>query len=200
MDDEKSIRESLGKVLRTEGYEVVLGEDGEEAIQKLIQEPIDILVLDIGLPVKDGWAALRWLAQVNPLFPVILITGRWKQAELAEAAGVDVLMEKPLNVPNVAPDTSMSCSRNSRKSAAGNALSEACLAISGSSANRCSNASTTPVSIRRAAPFQRSLNMKKVILVVDDDPQIRESLGKLLSCRGLPSGIGGRWAAEHRNI
>lgn len=99
VDDEKSIRESLGKVLRTEGYEVVLGEDGQEAIQKLIQEPIDILVLDIGLPVKDGWAALRWLAQVNPLFPVILITGRWKQAELAEAAGVDVLMEKPLNVP-----------------------------------------------------------------------------------------------------
>jgi CheY-like chemotaxis protein len=99
VDDEKSIRESLSKVLRTEGYEVVPAEDGQEAIQKLVHEPIDILVLDIGLPVKDGWATLRWLAQVNPQFPVILITGRWKQAELAEAAGVDVLMEKPLNVP-----------------------------------------------------------------------------------------------------
>src|SRR5579859_2304002 len=99
VDDEKSIRESLSKVLRTEGYEVVPAEDGQEAIQKLVQEPIDMLVLDIGLPVKDGWATLRWLAQVNPLCPVILITGRWKQAELAEAAGVDVLMEKPLNVP-----------------------------------------------------------------------------------------------------
>jgi DNA-binding response OmpR family regulator len=99
VDDEKSIRESLNKVLRTEGYEVVLAEDGQEAIQMLVQKPIDILILDIGLPVKDGWATLRWLNQVNPFFPVILITGRWKQAELAEAAGVDVLMEKPLNVP-----------------------------------------------------------------------------------------------------
>lgn len=99
MDDEKSIRDSLNKVLRAEGYDVVLAEDGQEAIQKMVQESVDILILDIGLPVKDGWATLHWLNQVNPLFPVILITGRWKQAELAEAAGVDVLMEKPLNVP-----------------------------------------------------------------------------------------------------
>lgn len=98
VDDEKSIRDSLNKLLRAEGYEVVLAQDGQEAIQMLVQEPIDILILDIGLPVKDGWATLRWLKQVNPLFPVILITGRWRQAELAEAAGVAVLMEKPLNL------------------------------------------------------------------------------------------------------
>lgn len=98
VDDEKSIRDSLNKLLRTEGFEVVLAGDGQEAIQMLVREPIDILILDIGLPVKDGWATLRWLNQVNPLFPVILITGRWRQAELAEAAGVAVLMEKPLNI------------------------------------------------------------------------------------------------------
>lgn len=101
VDDEESIRESLSKVLHTEGYEVVLTENGQEAIEKLVQEPIDLLVLDIGLPVKDGWATMQWLAQVNPLFPVIVITGRWKQGELAEAAGVDVLMEKPLDVPKL---------------------------------------------------------------------------------------------------
>ena len=99
VDDEKAIRDSLSKLLCTEGYEVVLAMDGQQAIQMLVQEPIDILILDVGLPVKDGWATLRWLTQVNPLFPVILITGRWNQTELAEAAGVDVLMEKPLNVP-----------------------------------------------------------------------------------------------------
>ena len=98
VDDEKSIRDSLNKLLHTEGYEVVLAGNGQEAIQMLVREPIDILILDIGLPVKDGWATLRWLNQVNPLFPVILITGRWRQAELAEAAGVAVLMEKPLNI------------------------------------------------------------------------------------------------------
>lgn len=99
VDDEQSIRESLNKLLRVEGYEVVLAENGQEAIQKLVQEPIDLLLLDLGLPVKDGWGILRWLAQFNAGLPVIVITGRWKQSELAEAAGVEVLMEKPLNVP-----------------------------------------------------------------------------------------------------
>ena len=99
VDDERSIRESLSKVLRAEGYEIVLAENGQQAIEKLAQEPIDLLLLDLGLPGKDGWATLRWLAQVSPLLPVIIITGRWKQGELAAAAEVDVLMEKPLDVP-----------------------------------------------------------------------------------------------------
>ena len=95
VDDERSIRESLSKVLRAEGYEIVLAENGQQAIEKLAQEPIDLLLLDLGLPGKDGWATLRWLAQVSPLLPVIIITGRWKQGELAAAAKVDVLMGKP---------------------------------------------------------------------------------------------------------
>jgi len=99
VDDECSIRDALSKVLRAEGYEIVLAENGQDAIKKLVQEPIDLLLLDLGLPVKDGWGTLRWLAQVNPLLPVIIITGRWKQSERAAAARADVLMEKPLDVP-----------------------------------------------------------------------------------------------------
>ena len=56
VDDERSIRESLSKVLRAEGYEIVLAENGQQAIEKLAQEPIDLLPLDLGLPGKDGWA------------------------------------------------------------------------------------------------------------------------------------------------
>jgi DNA-binding response OmpR family regulator len=99
VDDERSIRESLCKVLRAEGYEVVCAENGEEAIGKCRQERMDLLLLDLGLPVKDGWETLKWMAEVNPLLPVIIITGRGQQRELAEKAGADALMEKPLNVP-----------------------------------------------------------------------------------------------------
>jgi two-component system, OmpR family, response regulator len=101
VDDEQSIREALSKLLHAEGYEIALAENGQEAIEKLIQQPFDLLVLDIGLPVHDGWATLRWLAEFNPLFPVIVITGLWKQSQKAEAAGVDVLIEKPLDVPKL---------------------------------------------------------------------------------------------------
>jgi DNA-binding response OmpR family regulator len=97
-DDDPSIREALDKILRSEGYEVVLAGNGQTAIEKIIHEHVDLLLLDVGLPLKDGWAALEWLSQFNPLLPVIIITGRWKQAERAETAGVDFLMEKPLDV------------------------------------------------------------------------------------------------------
>ena len=51
--------------------------------------------------MKDGWDTLKWLAEVNPLLPIIIITGRWQQRELAEKAGADALMDKPLNVPRL---------------------------------------------------------------------------------------------------
>src|SRR5437773_78800 len=99
VDDERSIRESLSKILRGENYEVVLAENGQEAIEKHGAERIDLLILDVNMPVKNGWATLEWLAEVNPLLPVIIITGRSNQRALPETAGADVLMEKPLDVP-----------------------------------------------------------------------------------------------------
>src|SRR5437879_12023121 len=99
VDDERSIRESLRKILRVENYEIVLAENGQEAIEKHGAERIDLLLLDLNMPVKNGWATLEWLAEVNPLLPVIIITARPNQRALAEKAGVDALMEKPLDVP-----------------------------------------------------------------------------------------------------
>jgi len=99
VDDERSIRESLSKILRAENYEVVLAENGQEAIENHGAERIDLLILDLNMPVINGWVTLDWLAAVNPLLPVIIITGRSNQRALAETAGADVLMEKPLDVP-----------------------------------------------------------------------------------------------------
>lgn len=99
VDDEKSIREALRKVLRTENYEVLLAENGEAAMERYGTGRIDLLLLDLNLPGGSGWATLAWLAKVNPLLPVVIITGRANQRELAEKSGADALMEKPLNVP-----------------------------------------------------------------------------------------------------
>ena len=101
VDDELSIRESLCKVLQAENYAVVCAEDGQKAIEKFGQEKIDLLLLDLGLPIKDGWDGLEWLGVINRLVPVIIITGRCNQRDLAEMAGADALMEKPLDVPKL---------------------------------------------------------------------------------------------------
>jgi two-component system response regulator MprA len=102
VDDDRSIRESLSKILRAENYEVVLGETGQEAIEKHGAERIDLLISDLNPDasgVKNAWAILERLVRINPLLPVVIITGRSDQRALAETAGADALMEKPLDVP-----------------------------------------------------------------------------------------------------
>jgi len=102
VDDDRSIRESLSKILQAENYEVVLGENGQEAIEKHGAEHIDLLILDLNpdaAGVRNAWATLERLIGINPLLPVVIITGRSNQRSLAETAGADALMEKPLDVP-----------------------------------------------------------------------------------------------------
>ncbi len=99
VDDDAQIRESLRKVLRAEGYEVVLAADGQAGIEQFNANKIDILLLDLNMPVKSGWDTFERLTSVNPLLPIIIITGRKDQSDLAAAAGVGALIEKPFDVP-----------------------------------------------------------------------------------------------------
>ena len=99
LDDDEQIRESLGKVLRTEGYEILLAADGHEGLEKFNTKWIDLVLLDLALPGNSGWDVFGTLTSSNPFLPIILITGRLNQHELAMGAGVGALMEKPLNVP-----------------------------------------------------------------------------------------------------
>jgi DNA-binding response OmpR family regulator len=98
LDDEPQIRQSLLKLLRAEGYEVVLAANGQEALERFDRENIDLLLLDLNLPLKSGWDVFERVTALNPLLPIIIITGRDKQRDLAAAAGVGALMEKPLDV------------------------------------------------------------------------------------------------------
>ena len=63
------------------------------------REKIDLLLLDLNLPLKSGWDVFERVTALNPLLPIIIITGRDKQRDPAAAAGVSALMEKPLDVP-----------------------------------------------------------------------------------------------------
>jgi len=98
VDDDPQIRESLRKVLRAEGYEVVLAADGQQGIEKFNAEQIDLLLLDLNMPVKSGWDTFERLTSLNPVLPIIVITGKRNQYELAAAAGVGALIEKPFDV------------------------------------------------------------------------------------------------------
>ena len=59
VDDERSMRELLAIVLRREGYDVLLAENGTTAIETLEREPVDILISDIKMPDLSGVDVLR---------------------------------------------------------------------------------------------------------------------------------------------
>jgi DNA-binding response OmpR family regulator len=99
VDDDRQIRESLGKLLSAENYEVALAADGQEGIDIFDTRAIDLLLLDLSLPGNGGWEVFGVITDSNPCLPIIIITGRENQRDLAKLAGVGALMEKPLNLP-----------------------------------------------------------------------------------------------------
>ena len=98
LDDDPGIRESLHKVLRAEGYDVVLAMDGWDGIAKFNTERMDLLLLDVSLPDISGWEVFGMLTSINPFVPIIIITGKDAQRDLALLGGAGALFEKPLDV------------------------------------------------------------------------------------------------------
>ncbi len=100
VDDDFAVLAGLAGVLLSEGYNVVHAADGNEAIGKFRNEgPFDLLLLDLNMPKKSGWDVFEQITAIDPLIPVIVITARPDQYATAVAAGVDALMEKPLDLP-----------------------------------------------------------------------------------------------------
>jgi Response regulator containing CheY-like receiver, AAA-type ATPase, and DNA-binding domains len=99
VDDDASVRESLGKVLVQSGYTVDLATNGAEAEQLLKAGGFDLLILDLNMPDKDGWDVLALTTTEFPLMPVILITGMFDQLDSTMIPGISVLMKKPIDVP-----------------------------------------------------------------------------------------------------
>jgi two-component system response regulator PilR (NtrC family) len=74
VDDERSMRELLAIVLRREGYEVLLAENGRAAIATLEREPVDLLISDIKMPDMSGVEVLRAAKRIDQDILGIMIT------------------------------------------------------------------------------------------------------------------------------
>ena len=87
VDDEKPIAEILRYNLEQEGFTVLLAYDGEEALRLAHEERPDLLLLDIMLPKKDGFAVCRELRRTENM-PVIMLTA--KDTELDKVLGLEL--------------------------------------------------------------------------------------------------------------
>ena len=95
-DDEQVYVESLAKVLRRRGFDVVAVLDGPAATRAISQEEFDVVVLDLRMPGMDGLAVLEAIRSRDTLTPVLLLTGHADMDQAAKAlkgGAVDVLMK-----------------------------------------------------------------------------------------------------------
>ena len=95
VEDEKRIAIFLEKGLQRSGFSTTIASDGEQALQVMQQEAYDAILLDLGLPVKDGWAVLRELRNQGDKCPVILVTAVQASRKAALLAGANDCVAKP---------------------------------------------------------------------------------------------------------
>ena len=100
VDDERSMRELLAIVLRRDGYEVLLAENGNAAIQTLEREPIDLLISDIRMPDMSGVEVLRAAKRIDQDVLGIMITAHASTESAVEAMrlGACDYLSKPFDV------------------------------------------------------------------------------------------------------
>jgi two-component system response regulator MprA len=96
-DDDRALREAVGRALRLEGYEVELVEDGARAVERLGLLPPDLVVLDVLMPVLDGLAVCRFIRELGGGPPVLLLTARDSVSDKVFGldAGADDYLTKP---------------------------------------------------------------------------------------------------------
>ncbi len=73
-EDETRVAAFLEKGLRKNGFVTVVAEDGQQALQIATSENLDLLLLDLKMPIKDGWEVLQELRDRGLNFPVIIMT------------------------------------------------------------------------------------------------------------------------------
>ncbi|TVR56466.1 MAG: sigma-54-dependent Fis family transcriptional regulator [Spirochaetaceae bacterium] len=100
VDDEKNIRQGLGKAMELDGYNVFLAEDGQEALEVLEREEIDLIITDLRMPRLSGEELLRRVVDSYPTLSVIVLTGHGtiETAVQAMRDGAYDFLTKPVNL------------------------------------------------------------------------------------------------------
>ena len=100
VDDDRAVRDALRRALTLAGYEVQLAEDGEQALELVVQAVPDAVVLDVGMPGIDGLEVCRALRRLGNRVPILMLTARDAVADRIDGldVGADDYMVKPFDV------------------------------------------------------------------------------------------------------
>ena len=99
VDDDKNARLYIRTVLESNGYLVSSAEDGEKALELLEKEKIDLVVLDIMMPVMDGYEFTRILREGDSNLPILMVSAKQLPADKHKGfmVGTDDYITKPID-------------------------------------------------------------------------------------------------------
>jgi len=105
VEDNEMNRDMLSRRLTRNGYEIAMAVNGQEGVDMAVSEKPDLILMDMSLPVMDGWEATRQV-KANPAtraIPVIALTAHAmvQDRERAMAAGCDDFDTKPVELPRL---------------------------------------------------------------------------------------------------
>ncbi len=98
-DDEEQLALAVKIRLQSKGYQVTTAPNGQVALELIVKEPPDLIILDVVMPVMDGYSCLR---EINTKvgrgkIPVIILTARERMKDLFELEGIDDYVIKPFD-------------------------------------------------------------------------------------------------------
>jgi two-component system response regulator HydG len=113
VDDLKSIRLTLGGILGDEGYNVVLAENGYQAIEAAKRTPFDLVFMDIKMPGINGVQTFREIKKINPEAVVVMMTA-YSVGDLVKQAlveGAYAVVYKPFDIDDIVSviDSALGC-------------------------------------------------------------------------------------------
>ena len=100
VDDEVAMRVALVESLRSEGYQVVSANDGEEAIETALSQEFDLVLLDVMMPKIDGYSACAEMRKRGLKIPVLMLTARGMVDDRVKGldSGADDYLVKPFSL------------------------------------------------------------------------------------------------------
>jgi two-component system response regulator PhoP len=103
VEDESALRETLRTRLTEAGFTVDVAQDGEEGLFAGKEYPLDIAIIDLGLPKLAGLEVIRRLRAAGKAFPILILTARdnWQDKVEGLQAGADDYVAKPFHIEEV---------------------------------------------------------------------------------------------------
>lgn len=101
VDDDTSILDTVSAILSGEGYEVVSAASGQEALDAVARKQPVVILLDMRMPIMDGWAVARALRTQGITVPIVVMTAAESAKRWADEVGAEGYLAKPFGLDDL---------------------------------------------------------------------------------------------------